>query len=157
MNERTGQWFEVDVGTYIRDRNSVAWRVQAKRGGQLLLVRPGAEPTTVQRRADLDPVTILEPTDAEAVELVKRELGGAVLSVQRRGGPCICPPLSRRLDEIHSHMFLMHGVWTKSGPGSRSADRILEFHREDHTDPAGPTGAGYIPHEHHADWETRSR
>lgn len=148
MNERTGQWFEVDVGTYIRDRNSVAWRVQAKRGGQLLLVRPGAQPTTVQRRADLDPVTILEPTDDEAVALVQRELGGEVVSTQEPGKPMSCPPLTRWLDLIHTHMFTLHGVWTRSGPGSKSADRLLEHHREDHLADE-PASHAYVRHEHH--------
>jgi hypothetical protein len=155
VNERTGCWGEVEPGTYVRDRNNVAWRIAEKRGAQLLLVRPHEQPRVIRRPASDVEVTILEPTHDEIVALVGRELGGTVIAEQKKGDGWRVPPLSRQLDDIHSHMFLMHGYYTRTGPGSRNAQKLLEFHREDHTD--GPTSDGYQRHRHLIDWETKKK
>ena len=79
----------------------------------------------------------LEPTEDEALAIVQASLGGEVVAKQDGAGtPWVCPPLRHRLSEIHNHFFMMHGVYTKSGPGSKSVEKLLEQHREDHlTDP----------------------
>jgi hypothetical protein len=148
--ERQATWGEVTKGMYVRDRNQKAWRVEDQRSGQLLLIRPD-EKTVIPRPSRDTAVTVLDPTDAEALAVLERELGASVVakkdSADRRGW--ICPPLTRDLEGIHSHMFLMHGLYTRSGAGSRNAAKLLDMHRTEHTGPDGPTSHAYQKHEHH--------
>lgn len=142
------QWLAVEPGMYVKDRTGKTWRVEDERDGRLLLVGAGGERTTMQRPPATQHVDVLEPTDEEALALVKRELGGSVVAVAERDRVMRCPPLTRVLDDIHAHMFLIHGIYTRSGPGSKGIDKLLEFHKQDHLNEAERSHA-WLNHEHH--------
>lgn len=149
MNERQATWGEVTSGMYVKDKVNVTWRIDGEREGRLLLVRPGADDVVVNRPPDGAPVMVLEPTEDEALALVSSGLGAVVMATHEQGAAFVtCPPLIRRLDVIHTHFFMMHGIWTKSGPNSRSLSILLEQHRDDHlTEPH--VSHAWIEHRHH--------
>lgn len=75
MMARLGYWYETQPGSYVRDPQGNSWRVdRAGRGYRLLTDRLGSTMQVTPRPNDV--VTILEPTEAEAVETVRRLLGG---------------------------------------------------------------------------------
>ncbi len=147
MKDRVGTWAEVEIGSYVRDLNEKIWRVKGTVGKGFVLVDRDLATTKVTR-APMHPVTIVEVTLEEAMELVGRALGGKRLVTYEVGKPAMCPPLTRDLRTIHAHFFLMHGIWTASGSGSKSALRLLETHREEHLQPAVRSHA-WVNHEHH--------
>lgn len=147
MNGRLGTWSEVKRGAYVQDKQGTTWRVEDQRGAQLLLVRPD-DKRVMQRPPGDTPVTLMEPNDEEALAVVQNLLGAEVVAEKEPGKPWVCPPLPRRLDMIHTHFFQMHGVWTRSGPGSKSVEKLLEQHREDHLADE-PASHAWVNHEHH--------
>lgn len=146
MIERRGDWAEVVPTMYVRDRNEKVWRVDDERDGQLLLARPNDERTVIHRPTGA--VAILEMTEEEVLALLQRELGGTVFAVREPGKPISCPPLPHQLSLVHTHFFLMHGIWTGSGPGSRAMSKLLEAHKDDHLNPDTRSHA-WVNHEHH--------
>lgn len=133
MTPRLTTWHEVQVGMYVQDSQGVTWRVEDQRDGKILLQGRSEDRRVIDRPVDTTGVTVLEPTDDEALSLVENMLGGTVVA-QRLAEiqPWTCPPLRHRLQEIHNHMFLMHGVWTASGPNSKSVEKLLAAHKDDH-------------------------
>lgn len=147
MKDRAGTWAEVEAGSYVRDKNAKVWRVAQASENWFTLVDQNLTQGTTPGAPDA-PVTIVEPTLEEAMDLVGRALGGKRLATYEQGKPVDCPPLTKDLRTVHAHFFMMHGVWTASGPGSKSALRLLETHREEHLQPAVRSHA-WVNHEHH--------
>lgn len=147
MQDRRGIWADVGEGSYVRDQNEKVWRVRViEQQNVYHLIDRDLTTVTVTKAPHLE-VTIVEPTLTEAMELVGRALGGKMLATYEPGKPAQCPPLTRDLRGIHAHNFLMHGIWTASGPHSKSAERLLVQHREEHTVPAVRSHA-WVNHEH---------
>lgn len=148
VTPRETSWAEVAVHTYVVDRNGETWRVDDERDGQVLLVNAAGARTAMQRPPGAAPVTVLEPTHDEALAVVADKLGGEVVAEKAAGGNWRSIPLRHDLETIHSHMLLMHGVWTKSGKGSRNVKMLLELHRAEHLNPDERSHA-WVNHTHH--------
>jgi len=139
VTPRQAHWVDIAPGMYVQDRDAKTWRVEDRRGDNFLLQDRHGERTVVAPQGS-SAVTVLEPTEQEALATV----GGEVFAVYDPLG-ITCPPLAHGLAFIHSHMFVLHGVWTATGPGSKSKTPLLEAHRNDHGDPASH---GYVKHRH---------
>lgn len=139
----------VAVDAYVQDRQGQTWRVEAERDGKVLLLGRNQDRKVIDRPPPTMGVTVLEPTDDEALALVESTLGASVIARGEQGAShWTCPPLVRRLDVIHTHFFTMHGIWTKSGPMSKSLEKLLEEHRADHlTEPH--VSHAWVEHRHH--------
>lgn len=155
MKPRPATWGEVHTDFYVRDPKDNTWRVKAVRpskdpGRDFLLVNAKDQQVMVTKR-DAEPVTLLEVTEDEALAIVQERLGATVLVQHERGKVAVCPPLTKSLEAVHSHLFLMHGQYTRTGPGSKSIERLIELHVTDHTneDPHQRSHA-WIDHTHPA-------
>lgn len=147
MISRLTTWAEVRPTMYVRGAQGTTYRVEDERDGMLLLQDVTGERIAITKPDGNAGVTVMEPNEEEALATVMRTLNAEVLVVKEQGKEAVCPPLSHRADTIHSHFQLMHGVWTRTGPGSRSVIKLLEQHREDHLHDTKASHA-YVPHQH---------
>lgn len=72
-------WGEVIVGTYVRDKNGVVYRVEDEKNGWLLLVKRDGTKDAQLRPPPGAPVTVMVPTIAEATETIATHLGGTII------------------------------------------------------------------------------
>lgn len=148
MIERTGTWADVVPLSYIKDKAGRAWRVEDARDGQMLLQDREGKRVVVSPNP-FDPVTLLGATEDEARATLDAVLGPTTLiGTKEKGQPFRCPPLPHRLEDIHTHLFMLHGIYTRSGPSAKSIQKMLEAHRNDHLQPDTRSHA-WVEHSHH--------
>lgn len=153
MTPRDGNTDELKAGMYFASKaTGEILRCDGVTPTDFLLANSKGEVRTMPRPWEPKPIQILEPTPDEALKTVESILGVAQVVATREaaGEPFRCIGMGKSLAAWGTHMFLMHGIWTKSGPGSKSIDKILAAHALDHEDAlAGhPTGGGYVRHRH---------
>jgi hypothetical protein len=138
MMPQPGTWADVRVESYIIDKNGAPWRVEAEQIGfedaKLRLVNPQGERSVIVRPPATAPVTLLVPTEAEALELVKTELGAEHLAEKPAGSPGwkVYGFPKRSLGLARAHMFMLHGAWVED---VKSIKQLTEYHDESHADP----------------------
>lgn len=74
MIARPGTWQEVKRYGYIKDKNGKTWRVVSLAPSLVVLVDRTGKRATVDRPRPFHPVTIVEPTEADAVKTVQEIL-----------------------------------------------------------------------------------
>lgn len=147
---RQGTTAELKAGMYIRTPKGVPLRIISTSPTALTLVDREGVVRDLPRPWEPKPVTILEPSEAEALGLVERLLGAEVEAVRETPTePFRIIGLGNSLGMWHTHMHLFHGLWTRTGPGSRSLETVREEHAADHADAEAGTPLGaYVPHRH---------
>lgn len=140
MIDKQGTWADLHVGAYIRDKDGKAWKIVAESEGRYGIVdRDNTRKILNPQRRD-HPVTLLVPTEAEALENLKA-LKARAVARRSSGQGWSCPPFPGRTDEAASHMLLMHGIYAGDVKTMRT---MREAHDSSHVDPAG----GYVAHTH---------
>ena len=138
---------------YVQSSNGKVWRVDRRDPLAVHLSTPdGLRATMPVQWDDQTPVTILEPTHEEALEVLQDRVGAEVLATAEGEGPArkvFKIAKFSTLGQLHHHMFLFHGIHTGSGPGSKSREGTAAAHKLDHEDAVEgkPTGR-YMDHEH---------
>lgn len=155
--EYATHWGRIREGDYVRDANGKAWRVEAvdvDRG--FLLIDRESNRVITKPWLGKD-VTQLVPTYEEALSTVEQLLGGTIIAEMYPRRPASClkrlPPM---ISEWQNHLFYMHGIYAKSGRGSKSLPYLKDMHDEDHG-----LGAihshGFVPHLHDLDHPTQRK
>lgn len=150
MTPRDGNTDELKIGSYfVSKATQEILRVDAVTATDFHLTNAQGVTRTMPRPWEPKPITIMEPTHDEAMAAVTTILGAEPVAEKTSEGWRVAP-CGNVAAKWHTHMFLMHGIWTKTGPGSRSLDKIKAAHALDHEDAAEgtPTGA-YVAHRHH--------
>lgn len=153
MTPRPGVVTELQRGMYVQSSNGKIWRVDRREPLAVhLSTQDGMRATMPLEWDDKTPVTILEPTHDEALEVLKYRIGAEILATRggHPHGPYKIAPMGRAIGKWHHHMFLFHGIHTSTGPGSKSLSGIMAAHAQDHEDATigRPTGRGYVDHVH---------
>jgi hypothetical protein len=146
MTPLDSTWDDVEVGTYVRDKNGVVWKVLAVEFFDDTISmrnRDGVE-RTIKRPTGDTRVTTMVPTDEEAVVTVQKVFPSATIeAVKFKGKPWGCAAWPKRsLRDAQSHLFMAHGVYAGDIKELKSA---TECHQLSHTD---QTLYKYIPHTH---------
>lgn len=158
MNTRQGTWGELKVGMTIQDKGGVQWLVAARdASGGFRIESEGGHHATLKPKNRDYPMTILEPTTQQAIDLVREELGGTPEAYVDNAGTKLihAGPFTRssskfakrRIEEGQSHLFLLHGVWAGDVKEYKGLVEAHETSHADHEDEAS-TGDGYVPHAH---------
>lgn len=135
-------WKHVEPGMYVRDKAGKTWRVEDKRwdepAGKLYYLLLDRDGTKVVYNAWLaGEIVVLEPSEEEALATLHDLLGAEVVMVQDHPKkPRYCPP-PQSLTDYQAHLTYFHGIYMKTGAGSRSIKRLIEMHDEEHS-PEGP-------------------
>lgn len=131
-----GSWADIEVCSYIQDKNGKVWRVEKLSDRRARLVDRAGKQVDIVRPPDSREVVIYEPTDEEARHTLAKALGARVLASRSVDGEYNCPdPSTWDLPSARWHMERFH---------RRScADLTLEEIREIHASDEAP-----IPHDH---------
>lgn len=146
---RAAVWGEVDFGCFLQDPTGKTWRVDGMRGiptmGEVLLSDREKQRIILPWPETNVPVTVVEPTEPEALAILEATVGAEVMGVQDGPKkPMRCKKLSRAKEKtIHAHMFFFHGVWTED---MHDEKHLRKLHEEDHEDPIAPHN--YLTHIH---------
>lgn len=144
MIERQGTWSEVVLGSYIRDRHGTAWKVERISAQKIQIGRPDVDSMTIERPCGASVVTILEPTEAEALDVVTKALDAEVLGVQDGPGqPLKVGPfrVAKSSPDARSHLHILHGMYVAD---VKTPKGLMEAHDADHAEP----GPHAYPHIH---------
>ena len=148
MIEKQGTWADLEIGAYLQDKNGVAWKVERVRDGHFGIVNRDKERHILPPRPASSPVTLLVPTEAEALTTMKATLGAAVLGVEAQGNwRMYAWPASPRPGDIQiaqTHLLLFHGTYAEK---IGTWKRLTEMHLEMHADPV--LDNPIRPHTHH--------
>lgn len=79
MIARPGHWYRVHQGMYIRDLNGKTWRVDALSDRSVTLADRDGKHVTMDRPRAGKEVTIVEPTEADALKTVQELLEAVVI------------------------------------------------------------------------------
>lgn len=109
-------WLTVEIGDIVRDKKDRLWWIRAAKDGELLLDN-GRETRRMERPPADHPVSIYEPTEAEAINLAISDLGGRYLKmieerehdIARRLTWLMEPP-ARTARSIRDHLDMVHAV-----------------------------------------------
>lgn len=131
MQEARGTWGEVQVLSYIRDKNGKTWRVDRLSSTRARLSDREGNEIDILRPPATREVAMLIPTEEEARFTLAAALGARVLASRDSGGHYECPaPSTWDLDTARWHMERFHRV--------ECEDRTLETLLEMHTKDTGP-------------------
>ena len=132
MLETRGTWGEVQVYSYIRDRNGKTWRVDKITPTRARLVDRAGTQVDILRPHGSREVSMLVPTDEEARFTLAAALGARVLASRDVDGNYSCPsPTVWDLDTATWHMERFHRHDCGSG---ETLEELLALHAAD-TDP----------------------
>lgn len=148
-------WSRVQVGDFIRAKDGKTWKVKHRRddGYWGLVSRDGDELIlTDQQVPPTAPVAVYYLSQDELEKMLVDELGAETVAVQYDGeGVYYCPPWEgKRIEEMKSHLLLMHGISATSAndpgqsAGMNSKKALTECHEEQHRSP----GSRWTPHVH---------
>jgi hypothetical protein len=145
-------WADVKVGSYIRAKDGVDWKVTAAKDGFWGLVSRAGESKILPAPKPTAPVDVLYLTPKE-LETALQETLGAEFTGELADGADIwqCPPWEgRNLTEMKSHLLFFHGISSVSAndpgvsAGMNSKKALTECHEETHRKP----GRLHTPHVH---------
>lgn len=136
------------MGSYLKDKTGAVWRIDKGREGHWLMVNRAGDRKHVTPKPATTAVTLLEPTEPEAVDALQRILGAIEMGKKdptlpqspwrvprfKEAGPGV-------LVEGAAHLLMFHGVF---GGDIKSPAAMVEAHNELHRDPA----KGHQLHEH---------
>lgn len=146
MTPLDSTWADVDVGTYVRDKNGIVWKVvKVEFFDDTIHLKSRDGTVKVIKQPSLDTrVTKMVPTDDEAVATIQKVFPDAhIEAVKFKGKPWGCAGWPKRsLRDAKSHLFMAHGVYASDIKELKSA---TECHQLSHTD---ETLYHYIPHTH---------
>lgn len=151
MHTQPGKWSDLRVGTYMRDLNGKTWKVIAERDFHLQIQDREGKTAHLHPRAPSSPVTMVVPTEAEAVAALKTTLNARVVARREAGeeGWLVPPfPVSGKpgaVDMARSHLMLFHGVWTGDVKRMDGEMGMIACHYDSHQT---PTAKGYQAHTH---------
>ncbi len=135
MIAREGTWSEVSPNVYVRAKDNTVWRIDGAAGGRILLVGREGRRTSIEMPDRNAPVTILEPTEGEAIESVRSVLGAEPLAIETPAGTK-CPRFPLTSKGLHigkAHVLSYHGVWAED---IKTIAELIECHDEHHETPA---------------------
>ncbi len=146
LTPKDATWDDVEVGTYVRDKDNVVWKVLAVEffdDTVSMRNREGVE-RTIKRPFGGGRITMMVPTDDEAVATVQQVFPDSrVEAVKFKGEPWGCAAWPKRsLRDAQSHLFMAHGVYAGDIKELKSA---TECHQLSHSD---ETLYKYTPHTH---------
>ena len=156
MTPREATWREVRPNSYVRDGQGRVWRVTFDRDEGVVVLtgrdgKSGAIPPPPPDRA----VTLMEPTEAEAIAAATSILGGEVEAVKEAGSKvftCRRFPVRQSQPAMSAgaaHLFLFHASWAGD---HKSVAQLIESHNLQHKDyDEGNThllSDHYLPHVH---------
>lgn len=128
MIARQGTWAEVDRDIYIRDKHGKPFRVTAATPSVIHLVDSQQATQSIERPPGHAPVTILEPTVEEAIQL----LGGEIVEVRVPGEMPSCPPFDgQTIAWQRRHLQGKHYIEESTQHLDRTA--LAAIHRQAHT------------------------
>lgn len=148
MIPKQGTWADLDVGAYMRDKNGETWRVDREREGHLLIVNREGRRVHITPRDPRTAVTLLVPTEQEAVTTLEQKLDAQTLARRRNGekvwevGPWRTQGAGCMVD-ARTHLHLFHGTHHAD---IKNMAGLTEAHDYFHENP--DHGAGYVPHTH---------
>lgn len=150
VTPRDGNTDELKAGMYMLSKAGKILRCDGVTPTEFILTDSQGNTGTFPRPWEPVPIQIMEPTPDEALATVESILGVAqVVATKEEGEPFRCYGMGNSVAAWNTHMFLMHGIWTKSGPGSKSLDKIKAAHDLDHEDAeAGHPAGAYVRHRH---------
>lgn len=156
MRAERKTWGDVRIGTIIKDRFGVLWKVtHEKPGFRGLVARDGISKILDMQALGIkmsSPVDIMHLTQTEVEAQLKEDLGAEVYAVAYDGeGVFHCKPFNdKHLVEMKTHLTMMHGVATVSAndpgnsAGMNSKKALIECHDQQHAEP----GPRWTPHVH---------
>lgn len=143
MQASSATWADVKVGSHIKDRNGEAWKVvKSKSGFWGIQNRSGVQKIIPAPAADRA-VQIMYLTQAELESMLIETLGAETHSWKLAGQTIYTtkPFEPLRIEEMKSHLWLMHGVPTISvndpgqPAGMNSKKALIECHAAKHLKP----------------------
>jgi hypothetical protein len=109
MQPTRGSWGEVQVFSYIQDRNGKTWRVDKLSTTRVRLSDRDGRQVDILRPTPAKPVTIFIPTDEEARFTLAAALGARVMASRDVTGEYHCTsPDAWDLDVAKWHMHRFH-------------------------------------------------
>lgn len=159
MVERPGTWGELSVGALMQAPDLKHWMVvdEAIDGvGQrwLRIMSRYKECRSVPRRPDDTPVTIVEASEEEAVQLLVSQLGAHHIlmfaddaTVGRRAVRWRMAPINTKgrgaKERIRDHIDMHHGIYVDDGWAKKTTAELIQAHDEMHE-----TDSMISPHHH---------
>lgn len=162
MRDTQGTWGDLAVDSYLRDRTGTVWRVCAidrtaentEQTGHLRCKNRQGEWLTITPKPKAAPVTILVPTDADLVPLLRDKLGAIPLYQQDHdampGTLVHCDPwehlraLKVPLEDFRSHLMLAHDMHAAD---LNTYVKLQDAHAAAH-DPSRPHVGSPVNHTH---------
>lgn len=147
MIERIGTWAEVDIGTTLLTRTGLPVIVVGKERGWIRIEDRNHHKTSVPPKPADDPVTILEMTEAEALDEVRLQLGAyryldfeTEARMEKRAPQWLVPPFPRKgqpnaLADARNHVDWYHGTYAGDAQaygGFKTLTQITAAHEEMH-------------------------
>lgn len=145
-------WAEVKIGSYIRAKDGVDWKVTAAKDGFWGLKSRIGESKILPAPAPSAPVDILYLTPTELENTLVETLGADYMGEIAPGAEIwTCPPWEgKRIQEMKTHLMMFHGISATSvndpgqSAGMNSKKALTECHEETTRNP----GRLHTPHVH---------
>lgn len=158
MYAKRETWANVSKGKIIKSREGELWKVEQSKPGFWGLRNRAGETKILPAPKPAAAVDIMYLTQAECEAQLRDDLGAELYEVLYDDkGVWQCLPFEdRRIEEMKSHLLIMHGVSSESAndpgisAGMNSKKALIECHNAQHADP----GPRYTPHIHtkEVDW-----
>ena len=140
MMARQGIWAEVAPGTYVKSKDGTVWRITGYDAGtdRILLAGRGGATSSIPKPDRSVAVTILEPTEAEAIATATDALGAVTIARTEPDGSWRARPfpLSSKnggMDLARTHLKMFHGVWADD---VKTIAALVDCHDEHHRTPS---------------------
>lgn len=147
MQARQATWADLHLGAYFRE-DGVVWKIEKERDFNYLGVSRDGERRRFHPRDGRSPVTMLVPSEEEALAALKKTVGARVVARRAAGetGWLVDhfpknPKVPGALDDGRTHIFMMHGIYTGD---VKTLAGLIECHEDSHRDPL----QGYQEHTH---------
>lgn len=155
MEVRDRTWAEVKKGSFVLSKKGVTWKVVRENSTHFGLQNRCGETEILPKPAGHLPAKIFYLTEAELVAMLVEQLGAELTDFKETGSNIFIsrPWGEMKIQEMKSHLFLMHGVSAKSvnDPGNpagmNSKKALTECHDHHHVKP----GDRWTPHVHDED------
>lgn len=141
-------WGDLGVGSYLKDKNDVTWKITSDLCGEFDIVNREGKKAVLKPRPATTPVTLLIPEPSPEEALLAAELGAAVMGRRVNGAEVWnCAPFEGgTMDDMIAHLKTFHRI--KADEMTDVAE-IVRLHTAEHADAFHGDGrTGGTPHNH---------
>lgn len=148
MIPQQGTWADLHVGAYMKDQTGKTWKITHERDFHFRIEDRDGNAKMLRPRDPRTPVTIVVPTEAEAVATLESKLDATTLADKANGSKVWqAGPFREKgpgaLTDGKAHLYLMHGTWAND---IKDMAGVVEAHEYFHANP--DHSLGRVPHVH---------